>query len=290
MLELDNFLDWCDTKYDSAQHCQCGKVCTNGNYCKGQQTNCYSCIQRVHNYHNSTIHYNCDKMVLYYVLKHSYRFGAEIFYALLKLNKYLCKWDDLYITSIGCGPCTELFGALSLWRSLGKQDDSFHYRGFDTDEIWHPLMTQVSSYFSMAYVTAEAQSAFTYYQVSEERVDIIVLNYMLSDMMKFNMGQYDNFLSALITLIKQKKTKFLVVNDVNLIISIGAMNRLLRFLGTEGLIFKSIKLQYPDYHPIIGQFGKIIPKQPFKMTNKKIVEKYDPFSVVNSIQTLIKFQ
>ncbi len=290
MQELDDFLIWCDTQYSSTPHCQCGMACINGNYCKGQQSNCYQCIQRVHDYHNRMVHYNCEKMVLYYVLKHCYRFGSEIFYALQKLSNNFCNWDDLYVTSIGCGPCTELFGALSLWRSIGKQDDSFHYRGFDTDIIWHSLITQAVSYFPMADVAAEAQSAFTYYQNSEEQVDVIVLNYMLSDMMKFNLGQYDKFLKDLISLIKEKKTRFLLVNDVYLLISIGATNRLLRLLATEGLTFKGIKLQYHDYHPYIGQFGRIIPKQPYKMKNEVIVEKYNPFSEVNSIQTLIKFQ
>lgn len=290
MQELDDFLIWCDTQYNSIPHCQCGMACTNGNYCRGQQSNCYPCIQRVHDYHNRMVHYNCDKMVLYYVLKHCYRFGSEIFYALQKLKKYLSNWDDIYITSIGCGPCTELFGALSLWHSMGKQDDLFHYRGFDTDKIWRPLMTQVSSYFAMADIVVENQSAFTYYKESEERMDVIVLNYMLSDMMKFNMGQYDKFLENLISLIKQKKTKFLLINDVYLLISIGAINKLWRFLVTAGLTFNGIKLQYHDFHPYIGQFGRKIPKQPYKMTNEVIVEKYDPFSEVNSIQTLIKFQ
>ena len=290
MKELGDFLNWCDTQYDSAPHCQCGATCTNGNYCKGQQTNCYPCIQRVHDYHNRTVHYNCNKMVLCYVLKHCYRFGSEIFYALQKLRRDLLNWNDIYITSIGCGPCTELFGAMSHWRSMGKQDGLFHFRGFDTETIWRPLMTQVSSSFTAADAVADAQNAITFYQNSEERVDVIVLNYMLSDMMKFNMGQYDKFLNDLISLIQQKKPKYLLVNDVYLLVSIGATNRMLRFLAKAGLAYKGVKLQYHDYHPYIGQFGRQMHKQPFTMPNAEIVRKYNPFLEVNSIQTLIKFQ
>lgn len=290
MLELDSFLNWCDTQYDNTQHCHCGIACTNGDYCKGQQNNCYLCIQRVHDYHNRTVHYNCDKMILYYVLKHCYRFGSEIFYALQKLRNDLCNWNDIYIVSIGCGPCTELFGALSQWRTMGKPDEQFHYRGFDTNNIWRSLMNQARSYFTMADVMVDIQSAFNYYQNCEERIDIIVLNYMLSDMMKFNNTCYDQFLKDLISLIQKKRPCYLLINDVYLLISVGATNRMLRFLAKAGLSYKGIKLQYHDFHPYIGQFGRQIHKQPYTMPNTEIVRKNNPFSEVNSIQAIIKFQ
>ena len=151
-------------------------------------------------------------------------------------------------------------------------------------------MTQISSSFTTADAVAGCQDAFTYYKNSEERVDVIILNYMLSDMVKFYNGQYDQFLNDLISLIQQKKTKYLLVNDVYLISAIGATNRMLRFLVKAGLAFNGIKLQYHDFHPYIGQFGRLIHKQSFKMPNAEIVRKYNPFSEVNSIQTLIKFQ
>ena len=151
-------------------------------------------------------------------------------------------------------------------------------------------MTQVSSFFTTADAVAGGQNAFSYYQNSEERVDVIILNYMLSDMMKFNMRQYDKFLNDLISLIQQKKPKYLLVNDVYLLMSIGATNRMLRSLVKAELAFKGIKLQYHDYHPYIGQFGRQMHKQPFTMPNAEIVKKYNPFSEVNSIQTIIKFQ
>lgn len=289
MQELDQFLNWCDTEYTNAQHCQCGNACTNGNYCKGQQMDCYACIQRVHSYGNHTYHYNCDKMVLYYTLKHSYRFGAEVFYEINRLRNELINWQDIHIASIGCGPCSELFGALSLWRTIGKNDASFHFRGFDTEPLWQPIMSQVDSYFQVADVHTSGQDAFEYYGQSQEPIDVIVLNYMLSDMMKFHPGLYDQFLNNLIALISQKNPRYLLVNDVYLLVSVGATNRMLRFLKNAGLNFKTAKLQYHNYHPYIGQFGQQVHKQPFAMSDATIVRKYDPFSETNSIQTYIKF-
>ena len=290
MIELDQLLTWCDTEYTNALHCQCGNACTNGNYCRGQQTNCYSCIQRVHSYGNHTYHYNCEKMVLYYTLKHCYRFGAEVFYEINRLKNDIVNWQEINITSIGCGPCSELFGALSFWRTIGKDDVDFHFRGFDTEPLWQPVMNQVQASFQAADVQTFGQDVFAYYGQSREPVDVIILNYMLSDMMKFHFGQYDQFLNNLIVLIRQKQPRYLLVNDVYLLVSVGATNKMLRFMKNANLNYKQAKLQYHNFHPYIGQFGKQVPKQPFVMSDASIVHKYAPFPETNSIQTYIKFQ
>lgn len=228
-------------------------------------------------------------MVLYYTLKHTYRFGAEVFYEIKRLKTDFINWQEIHIASVGCGPCSELFGALSFWRTIGKNDVDFHFRGFDTEPLWQPIMRQVESYFQLADVHTYGQDALVYYGQSQEDIDVIILNYMLSDMMKFQSGQYDQFLNNLIALIRQKNPRYLLVNDVYLLVSLGASNRLLRFLKNEGLNFKVAKLQYHINHPYIGQYGRQVAKQPFAMSDASIVQKYDPFPETNSIQTLIKF-
>lgn len=289
MQELDNFLNWCDQMYTNTPHCQCGAACTNGNYCGGTKTNCYECIKRVHQYSNSKVHYNCDKMLYYYALKHTYRFGAEIFFELEKLRNDLCNWQDIYITSIGCGPCSELFGMLSLWRTLGNTDASFHFRGFDTEPLWYPIMQQVRTYFPIADVQTLRQDVFDHHAQYQEKTDVIVLNYMLSDMKKFNAAQYQLFLNNLIAFIVQKRPKYLLVNDIYLCISLAASNELISQLRQSGIAYKRWKGQYHYYNPSIGQWGNVIPKQPFVMNDAAIVSKYSPFSEVNGIQTIVKF-
>lgn len=171
-----------------------------------------------------------------------------------------------------------------------KNDANFHFRGFDTEPLWQPIMNKVQSCFQTADVCTFGQDAFAYYGQSQEHIDIIILNYMLSDMMKFHFGQYDQFLNNLIALILQKQPRYLLVNDVYLLVSIGATNKMLRFLKNAGLSFKKAKLQYHIFHPVIGQFGVQMAKQPFVMSDASIVQKYDPFPETNSIQTYIKFQ
>ncbi len=290
MIELDQYLNWCDTMYSNAPHCQCGNRCTNQNYCQGQQVNCYACIRRVHNLRNNIIHYNCDKMALYYVLKHGYRFSSEVFYQLQLIQKVLEKYDDIYFVSIGCGPCTELFGTLNFWRSIGKFDRSFHYRGIDTEKLWNRLMVQVCSYFKVASVKTDNVDAFPLLTINDERIDVIVLNYMLSDMKKFRASEYQSFLSNLIKLIQLKKPHFILINDVYLKVSLDASSELLDSFRSAGLQYKFYACQYHSLNTFIGQYGEIRPKQGFVMTDAGIVSNYDPFSDVNSIQTIIRFQ
>lgn len=289
MQELDQYLNWCDQMYDNTPHCHCGVNCTNGNYCQGVQTNCYSCIKRVHNLRNSRVHYNCEKQAIYYVLKHTYRFGAEVFFEMNRLRNDLINWQDIYIASIGCGPCTELFGTLSFWRTLGKLDTTFHFRGFDTEPLWSPLMNQVMTYFPATVAQAIPQDVFLHYNQTRERVDIIILNYMLSDMKKFNGGQFAGFLANLITYIEQTQPRYLLVNDIYLRDSLAASKELIKIVKQSGLSCKMGGLQYHYYNPSIGKWGQPVAKQPFAMSNANIVSKYDPFPEVNSIQTIIKF-
>lgn len=289
MIELDHFLQYCDNQYRNSMPCQCRALCTNSNYCQGTQSNCYACIKRVHSYRNKTVHYNCDKLVNYYVLKHTYRFGAEVFFEFNRIRNDISNWQEIYITSIGCGPCSELFGSLSFWRTLGKSDSDYHFRGFDTVQLWMPILNRVNTCFPNADVHAENQDAFAYYGISQERVDVIVLNYMLSDMKKFNGAQYPNFLANLISLIRLKRPQYLLINDIYLCISLAASKELIAALKGSGMHYRGIALQYHYYNPSIGQWGHKIDKQPFAMTDAAIVQKYNPFPEVNSIQTIIKF-
>lgn len=290
MKELEEYLNWCDQMYSSSSHCQCGNACTNANYCQGQQPDCYYCIKRVHSIGNTGIHYNCKKMALNYVLKHSYRFYAEIFYEFQREQSSLSQYEDIYIVSIGCGPCTELFGSLLQWRSMEKPDSTYHFRGFDTERVWDSLMQQVVTFFPNADVETYCEDVFAHYADCQERVDVIVLNYMLSDMKKFNQVAFNVFLDNLVTFIEQKHVRYIMVNDIYLKISVGASRDLLNALNHSGIKCGSFAWQYSGLNNFIGQYGQIIPRQKFRMNNASIVNRYAPFSEVNSIQTIIRVQ
>lgn len=290
IIELEKFLAFCDACYTSLNPCNCGKTCTNNNFCQKQATDCYDCIKRVHDYHNSSVHYNCLKMLYCYVLKHGYRFSAEILFLFQRIQRDIVRKEELYVTSIGCGPCTELFGGIFFWRSIGKNNASFHFRGFDLEPLWAPLMMEIPRFFNGADVYIHNFDAFEYYKTTVEKIDVLVLNYMLSDMLKFHSQEYSSFLSNLCELINRCKPRYLLINDIYLLVSKNATIQLLNRLQAHGISFKYVTMQYPGINSFIGEFGRQISKQPFEMFNKDIVEKYDPFRFVNSIQAIVVFQ
>ena len=150
-------------------------------------------------------------------------------------------------------------------------------------------MNQVMNYFQISDVQMFTQDAFIYYSQSPERVDVVVLNYMLSDMKKFNATQYQGFLANLMTFLRQKQPRYLLINDIYLCISLSASADLLKALKQSGLTYRGWAAQYHYYNPSIGKLGKPIQKQAFSMTDAAIVNRYSPFSDTNGIQTIIKF-
>jgi hypothetical protein len=158
------------------------------------------------------------------------------------------------------------------------------------EQLWSPIMTQVEGYFSVADVKTANADAFPLLSTSNDSVDVLILNYMLSDMRKFRAADYQLFLINLLNLIQQKQPRFILINDIYLKVSLGASTELLSYLAASGIQYRFYACQYHTLNTLIGTYGEIIPKQGFTMTDAEIVGKYNPFREVNSIQTIIRFQ
>lgn len=291
MNEIYELFNYCATEYNNSTACHCGINCLNNNYCKQCAKDCYSCIHRVHAYTNNTVHYNCPRLTLFYVLKHGPRFIVEV-YLLCKnqiISSFLSNRKQAYITSIGCGPCTELFALMWGWRNLHLNEDDLHYRGFDTDEIWGALIEKVNNIYAGKDIYAYCRNVFDYYRSSEEPIDIIIFNYMLSDAFKFDNSHYTSFLDQLAVLVSERKPSFILINDVYLLDSIGAANSLIRRMTLINPSLKVEKRQYHEVKPYIGQYGVIMSNKPKLKNIPAFLVEYDPFQEVNSIQTIIQF-
>lgn len=290
MHELSILLDYCDEQYTQSNPCNCGPFCTNSNFCQGVQHDCYACIRRVHSLGNRIVHYNCQNMLYYYVLKHSYRFAMEVFLLFKARQKSFAEYDDIWITSIGCGPCTELFGAIAFWRGLNKDEKAFHFHGFDLQQEWTPIMNKILGLFEGINVQPKNEDCFEYYKSHEERVDVILLNYMLSDMAKFHGAQFKAFLFRLCAFIQEKHPRYIMINDIYLRDSLAASNALLNYIKEAGFSFQFGRRQFHPLKENIGKYGTLFEPKSFKIPNERIKEVYNPFSEVKSIQTIITFQ
>jgi hypothetical protein len=57
---------------------------------------------------------------------------------------------------------------------------------------------------------------FDYYRESEDLPDMIILNYMLSDMLKMNVDGFNGFLEELYNLFMRMPSGVLLINDINI--------------------------------------------------------------------------
>lgn len=277
---FSEFVDYCDKEFDQLS---CGK-----NEKKG--CDCYPCIKFIHDFNNRTEHYSCPKMMMYYVPKHLYRYSMEIMQLCERIQSISNK-DEISFASIGCGPCSELFGTLCDWKQRGKDISKYHFKGFDTEQMWTPVMAGINNIFANVIDAVALNSDFfSYYQENPmDSVDVLLLNYMLSDSIKFDECKYLNFVDDIYSFFVDKKPEFLLVNDVYCRYTIRAYNILERRL-TDCAPVRILKLHYPQEKSSIGVFGrKVEPKIFNNSLPQKYVDKYDPFWYTNSIQSIIKF-
>ena len=273
-------INYCDKKFDRL-------LCENKD--KKNVRDCYPCIRFIHDFNNRTVHYSCPKMMMYYVPKHLYRYSMEIMQLCGRIQS-ISKKDEIFFSSIGCGPCSELFGALSDWYNRGKDISKFHFKGFDTEQMWEPVMSGINSLFENKIdVEALNYDFFSYYKENPSAVvDVIFLNFMLSDCIKFDEANFPNFVKRISEFLVDRKPAFLLINDIYCRNTIRAYNQL-----EKGLLdcapCRFGKWQYAEFNSFIGCFGEKV--NPIKINSipQSIVRKYDPFNYTNSVQSIIKF-
>lgn len=289
MKEFNEWIGFCDVQYKNSDACNCGEECKYNHQCDFKcSMKCYKCIKKVNSFYNTADHYKCEKMTYNYCIKYGYRFYAEV--CLLVHNYYNPEQinNDIYIASIGCGPCTELYGMLQTWRFHGGKDEKFHFRGFDKNEIWKPIMDFNNRNFVHMDVHADVADIFDYYNNHEEPLDVIVLNYSLSDMYRFNYDWFNTFLNELSILVCNKNVSCVLTNDIYSIQSMESAKKLIVYLAKQGLtsVLGYEKFNYSGKYNL-GYWGKNVFCNSFPTIDNKIKQDYDPFSRIDSIQTII---
>ena len=207
MSALNDFIAYCISEYRCPGRCT---SCKNDKRCNNAQ-NCYiPCIKHIHDVNNSSSHYNCENMALCYILKHFYRFSAEIEAALerhikIPLNR------QLHFASIGCGPASELLGITNFLEHHPNSNLSFTYKGFDNSTIWKQAWEYIST--NIANTEFIASDFFEYYN-EHSKPNVVIVNYMLSDMSKFHHEGIHEFLDKLYMFIDSMEYGMLIINDI----------------------------------------------------------------------------
>ena len=238
--ELSNLINECAASYAGGTECQ---NCVNGKNCDRCDTcKCYdSCIRPLHQYNSNGKTYNCPNMAYSYVVKHFYRFASEIEIAFRVIyNTEHQNWNsNINVVSLGCGPSSELYGIIN---ELHVQQSNLgvSYHGFDTNAIWQKIWNLNVDICKQHNVTYTTDDMFAYYtEHSDEHIDILILNYLLSDVAR-NMQKEEKtaFLDKLAEFIDVRDVQYVIFNDIplfydNLISGYSCMEYVVRQFGVN---------------------------------------------------------
>ncbi|AZT89235.1 hypothetical protein ELD05_00220 [Caldicellulosiruptor changbaiensis] len=158
-----------------------------------RKSTCEKCLPKVHfgRKNNSNVRdYDCKNMIYYYCGRYSLKHAGEIFMLLEQINSRLP--DNPRILSVGCGPCTDLFGFEAYYRKY-KPKSMIEYHGFEKSMLWnevHRFIIQHGKKHKLARVEVTYMDAINEFHKIEdimrcEKPNIISFQYVLSDMAKY---------------------------------------------------------------------------------------------------------
>lgn len=207
---IQELVNYCSTCYDFVS----GKA----PFVNGQCVSCVKCLKEIHFNRESNRKYDCLAMCYYYVCCDIYRYATEMIWLFhdkelgLKQRK-----SPLKICSIGCGPCSELVAFEEYYKKY-QLSFEFTYDGFDTNEIWNPVqkyVKSISSHPENITFHNHKEDVFDYYTKHDTKPNLIVLNYVLSDILKHEKDNFQIFLNKLDEFIQKLPSCAILINDIN---------------------------------------------------------------------------
>lgn len=285
--EFDNLIKYCAQQFDTIPFCsncgmsQCRRCDTN---------NCYNCLTHIHSIHTKDEHYTCKKITYNYILKHGYRYVSEMAEAFLEVKKFLDLTRLINIISVGCGPSTELYGAAAVFRS-----ETFNYCGFDLSNIWESIQNfNVNNFSHLAHIIKYYNFDFIkYVNDNDKEWDILVLNYFLSDFIKYKPQDCDVFINNLVRLIQEGRFSTIIINDVMLLYDTGTgyacMEKIASLLSpNKNYSFNYQRRHFADPNQFQFKYGS---KHSDNIWFTPIIpeaQSFNPFATCGSIQLIIK--
>ena len=214
MCELNRFLIECNQRYIGCGICS--KQCSNYHHCLNTgcaESYCKQCLAMIQR-GRAAFTYNCKRITYHYALHFFYRFASEIsngmnFFTGSNNNR------NLVVYSLGCGPGSEVFG---IKHAILNKFPNFKldYVGYDINNIWDDIQNLNILYtanngHSVRFCCENMFAAET----PHKDIDILVLNYLLSDFVKFfdDTKKYE-LISDLIYFIFSHNVKIILFNDI----------------------------------------------------------------------------
>lgn len=273
MKEYCDLLTECLERYNGCAPCD-GNSCTPSFYCIAHNCNkgkCDRCLNHIQWDSSPTFHYSCKRITYHYVLRFFNRFASEIAYIVGSLkDDYLRDRKSLNVVSLGCGPGSEVYGFIHALR-LKAPHIVMNYQGYDLNSVWSDVQqiskrVLSSTQHQVEFFNLNMFGAYSGFR--EGACDMLVLNYLLSDALKYYTDQTkERFVEDIAQFVFENDVKNILFNDSSyygsggLDTGVGMMQKLIKSLGKHKLSTRVYYRCFPSDGFIPSTSWKAYPKE-----------------------------
>jgi hypothetical protein len=234
---------------------KCEGDCPLNHYCQEMQCNegdCSNCMHRIQ-FENRLFTYSCYRITYHYVLRFFNRFSSEIFHLMDRIDYTNC--SDINVVSLGCGPGSEVYGII---KSLQTKNTAIilHYEGHDLNSIWEPVQTMSKDCLKQLphdvnFFTTDLFNDF--HGFTNNQVDLLVLNYLLSDAVKFMfMDKREEFIQEIVDFVLEHNVRNILFNDITYY---GHFNKLDSGIQLMELLIQNLKEKGKNFETYYYSFS-----------------------------------
>lgn len=216
MREISQLQQECLTRINNHPGCE-GSCCAN-HYCVDNlcdECDCSACLNHIQWDNQPSFRYSCEKITFHYVLRFFNRFSSEICHLLNQCK--ISSLKELNVISLGCGPASELYGLVKSVHSR-YPNIKLHFEGYDTNSCWAKVQNITKGLLAKdgLIVNFHCKDIFTdYVDAFQNKPAILVLNYVLSDMVKFNDEKTNQSIaSQLADFVRAHNIRVILFNDI----------------------------------------------------------------------------
>ena len=160
--------------------------------------------------------YNCIPITFSYVIRFSNRYASEVLTALRcrLIRETFQNVDEIKVLSIGCGPATEV---IALEKFSREENKVIKYYGYDINPIWNKTQQILEKHL----INTKCNTMFDSSEFQDDNkilpeIDILILNYVISDIHKHDKKNVNFFLENIKKIAeKMKSNSIIIINDVN---------------------------------------------------------------------------
>lgn len=288
-MDINDIVNYCDDLYTRNETYYRCESCNNE--CQG---NCENCLDKIH--FGDKRRYNCENIKNYYICKYIYKYSSEIQY-LFETHHTLKELNHMKILSIGCGPCTDLFGIINTICD-NKLDVLIEYTGIDLNDIWkdiHDFINENNNEIINTHFIYD--DVFDIVKKDEFKdilnTNILIFQYVLSDIIKYKTDkETEDFIKKIVDeiILNLENNSFIIFNDINYFDSRKYFDYMLNEIRNRG-----IDIQYQSHH-----FNNNVRKSHYDYGHEynsndvkldipqEILDQYRPWTFCSSAQLIIR--